>query len=159
MYYKVAYQGGAKVIIPKSYGGFLVSQIKHLSGRVYEKLLKEDTVDAFNAAQGRILHVLWEHGQLTSTEIGRLTSLARTTLTGMLDRMEIGGLIERIPDKENRRQIFISVTSKAMDYHKIYSHVSEKMNEIFYKGFTESEILIYENMTRKILKNLESERI
>ena len=101
------------MIAAKTYGGFFMSQIRHLSGRIWEKLLKESGVDIFNGAQGRILYILWEHGDLTITEIGKLTSLAKTTLTSMLDRMEAGGLIERVPDKKNRRQIFIIVTEKA----------------------------------------------
>jgi DNA-binding MarR family transcriptional regulator len=147
------------VVTPNAYGGFLISQVRHLSGRVWERLLKESAVDVFNGAQGRILHVLWEHGQLTITEIGRLTSLAKTTLSGMLDRMEINGLVERIPDQENRRQIFIAVTNKAMDYRKAYNCVSDKVNEIFYKDFTETEIADLENLLRRVLKNLESEGV
>lgn len=139
----------------KTYGGFLMSQIRHLSGRVFEKLLKESGVDIFNGAQGRILYVLWEHGQLTITEISRLTSLAKTTLTSMLDRMEAGGLIERIPDKKNRRQIYISVTEKAKGYREKYDLISDKMNEIFYDGFTDDEIIAFENQLRRIIKNLE----
>ena len=139
----------------KTYGGFLMSQIRHLSGRVFEKLLKESGVDIFNGAQGRILYVLWEHGQLTITEISRLTSLAKTTLTSMLDRMEAGGLIERIPDKKNRRQIYISVTEKAKGYREKYDLISDKMSEIFYDGFTDDEIIAFENQLRRIIKNLE----
>lgn len=146
-----------EVIITKTYGGFLLSQVRHLSGRVFEKLLKESGVDIFNGAQGRILYVLWEHGQLTITEIGRLTSLAKTTLTGMLDRMEAAGLIERIPDKRNRRRIFISVTEKTKGYREKYDWISDKMSEIFYDGFTEAEIISFENQLRRIIKNLEKE--
>jgi len=144
-------------MVTKTYGGFLLSRIRHLSGRVFEKLLKESGVDIFNGAQGRILYVLWEHGQLTITEIGRLTSLAKTTLTGMLDRMEAAGLIERIPDKHNRRQIFISVTEKASKYREKYDTLSDKMSEIFYDGFTDDEIIYFENQLRRIIKNLEKE--
>jgi DNA-binding MarR family transcriptional regulator len=126
---------------------------------VFEKLLKESGVDVFNGAQGRILYVLWEHGQLTITEIGRLTSLAKTTLTSMLDRMEAGGLIERIPDKRNRRQVFISVTEKAKGYREKYDLVSDKMSEIFYDGFTDDEIIGFENQLRRIIKNLEKEGV
>ncbi|WP_265442526.1 MarR family transcriptional regulator [Acetivibrio straminisolvens] len=136
-----------------------MSRIRHLSGRVFEKLLKESGVDVFNGAQGRILYVLWEHGQLTITEIGRLTSLAKTTLTSMLDRMEAGGLIERIPDKRNRRQVFISVTEKAKGYREKYDLVSDKMSEIFYDGFTDDEIIGFENQLRRIIKNLEKEGV
>ena len=143
----------------KTYGGFLMSQIRHISERVGEKLLKESGVDIFNGAQGRILYVLWEHGKMTITEIGRLTSLANTTLTGMLDRMETSGLIERIPDKKNRRQIFVSVTEKANEYRKKYDWISDRMSEIFYNGFTDAEITDFENKLKKILKNLENEGV
>lgn len=143
----------------KTYGGFLMSQIRHLSGRVGERLLKESGVDIFNGAQGRILYVLWEHGRLPITEIGRLTSLAKTTLTSMLDRMEAAGLIERIPDKKNRRQIFVSVTEKANEYRQKYNWISDRMSEVFYNGFTEAEITDFENQLRRIIQNLENEGV
>jgi len=120
-------------------------------------MLKDSGVDVFNGAQGRILYILWEHGDLTITEIGKLTSLAKTTLTSMLDRMEASGLIERVPDKKNRRQIFIVVTEKAKQYREKYDWLSDKMNESFYRGFGMPEIEEFEEKLKKILKNLETE--
>ncbi len=140
----------------KTNGGFLISQIKQLQGRVFEKMLKESEVDAFNGAQGRILYVLWEHRSLTISEIGRLTSLAKTTLTSMLDRMEAGGLITRTPDPRNRRQINISITQKASDYREAYDRVSDRMNELFYQGFSEEEVIEFEGKLKRIINNLES---
>jgi len=138
----------------KKQGGFLMSQIRHLSGRTWEKMLKDSGVDVFNGAQGRILYVLWEHGQLTITEIGKLTSLAKTSLTSMLDRMEAGGLIKRVPDKNNRRQIFIVITEKAKVYREKYDHLSEQMNELFYAGFDDEEVIDFEDKLKRILNNL-----
>ena len=40
-------------------GGFLTTKVKQLSDRVFEKILSEKNIDAFNGAQGRILYVLW----------------------------------------------------------------------------------------------------
>ncbi|MCL2752998.1 MAG: MarR family transcriptional regulator [Defluviitaleaceae bacterium] len=148
-----------EVIITKKYGGFLMSQIGRLSGRTWERLLKECGVDAFNGAQGRILYVLWEHEKLTITDIARLTSLAKTTLTSMLDRMEASGLLKRIPDKNNRRQVFICITEEAKKYREKYNKLSDDMNEIFYDGFTETEISEFENKLRRILENFEKEGI
>ena len=139
----------------KTYGGFLMSQIGRINSRTWERLLKECGVDAFNGAQGRILYVLWEHEKLTITDISRLTSLANTTLTSMIDRMEAEGLVKRTHDKVNRRQIFVSVTEKANDYQEQYEQICDNMNGIFYKGFSETEIANFENQLRKILKNLE----
>ncbi|MDF2487046.1 MAG: MarR family transcriptional regulator [Herbinix sp.] len=139
----------------KTSGGFLLSQIHQLSGRAFEKMLKESDVDAFNGAQGRILYVLWERDELSITEVGRLTSLAKTTLTSMLDRMEASGLVERVPDKKNRRQIFIKITEEAKSFREKYDAVSEQMNDLFYQGFTEEEIDDFEAKLRRIKVNLE----
>lgn len=142
----------------KKNGGFLISQIKQLQGRVFEKMLRESNVDAFNGAQGRILYVLWEHEKLTISEIGRLTSLAKTSLTSMLDRMEESGLVDRIPDTRNRRQIIISISQKAKEYREAYDRVSDQMNSLFYQGFSETEAAEFEGRLKRIIENLESQQ-
>ena len=139
----------------KTYGGFLVSQIKQLQARAFERMLRDSGVDAFNGAQGRILYVLWERGRLTISEIGRLTSLAKTTLTGMLDRMEAAGLVVRTPDPVNRRQIHIELTAQARGYRAAYDRVSREMDERFYRGFSDNEIEAFERQLRRIIQNLE----
>jgi Transcriptional regulators len=139
----------------KTYGGFLISQIQKLQGRAFEKMLKDSGIEAFNGAQGRILYVLWEYEKLSITEIGKLTSLAKTTLTSMLDRMEAAGLVVRIPNKKNRRQIIISITEKAKNYKEMYDQVSNQMNILFYQGLTEAEIIDFENKLRRIINNLD----
>jgi len=145
------------VIQIKKYGGFLMTRINKLSGRAWERLLKECGVDAFNGAQGRILYVLWEHEKLTITDIARFTSLAKTTLTSMLDRMETAGLVERVPDTQNRRQIFVLLTEKARGYREKYDKLSDDMNDIFYKGFSDEEVAGFESQLRRILANFESD--
>ena len=42
----------------KTNGGFLVTKLKQLGDRIFEKILSEKNIDAFNGAQGRILYVL-----------------------------------------------------------------------------------------------------
>ena len=141
----------------KTDGGFLISQIKQLQARAFEKMLRDSGVDAFNGAQGRILYVLWERGRLTISDIGRLTSLAKTTLTGMLDRMEASGLVIRTPDPRNRRQIHIELTEQARGYREAYDRLSREMGERFYQGFSDGEIEGFEHQLRRILRNLESD--
>ena len=67
----------------ESQGGFLISQIKQIQGRIFEKLLARNGVDAFNGAQGRILYVLWQKDALPIVDVSRQTGLAKTTLTGI----------------------------------------------------------------------------
>jgi len=144
--------GGDRI---RSSGGFLISRIKQLQARAFERMLKDSGVETFNGAQGRILYVLWERGQLTISEIGRLTSLAKTTLTSMLDRMERAGLITRVPDAQNRRQVFVRITDKARSYREDYEAVSMQMNALFYEGFSPDEIALLEALLERLIANLE----
>jgi DNA-binding MarR family transcriptional regulator len=135
-------------------GGFLISQIKQISGRIFERLREEAGVEAFNGAQGRILYVLWQGDGVPIAELSRKTGLAKTTLTGMLDRMESVGLIIRAADRADRRQIRISLTEEARALQGAYDDVSTQMNEIYYAGFTGEEIARFEEALGRILNNL-----
>ncbi|MBQ9920918.1 MAG: MarR family transcriptional regulator [Clostridia bacterium] len=139
----------------KSNAGFLNSQNTHLGNRIFEKMLKDSGVDAFSGAQGRILYVLWENGTLSVSQICKLTSLANSTMTVMLDQMEDRGLISRTRNAKNRKQILVTLTENARMYKKEYDDISEKMNDLTYKGFSEEELSMYENMLLRIKANLE----
>ncbi len=138
-------------------GGFLISQIKQIQGRVFEKLLLKAGIKEFNGAQGRILFVLWKEDGLSVVELSHRTGLAKTTLTSMLDRMEKKGHILREFDKDDRRRIRIRLTDKARVMEKQYEEVSMEMNYLFYKGFSDEEIVSFEDQLVRILKNLEEE--
>ena len=69
-------------------GGFLVTKIKQLGDRIFEKILSEKNIDAFNGAQGRILYVLWQKDGISIRSLSTKCGLAITSLTTMLERME-----------------------------------------------------------------------
>ena len=138
-----------------SNGGFLISQVKQLSDRTFEKILKTKGIDEFNGAQGRILYILWNNNNLSIKQISKFTKLAKTTLTAMLERMELQGLIKRTISKEDKREIIVSLTDKAKELKENYLDVSKQMEKIFYKNFTDKQIENFENTLKKIIENLE----
>ncbi len=138
-----------------SSGGFLISQVKQLSDRTFEKILKTKGIDEFNGAQGRILYILWNNNNLSIKQISKFTKLAKTTLTAMLERMELQGLIKRTIRKEDKREIIVSLTDKAKELKENYLDVSKQMEKIFYKNFTDKQIENFENTLKKIIENLE----
>lgn len=135
-------------------GGFLITQIKQIGGRIFEKILSEENIDEFNGAQGKILYVLWQTDRISIVELAAQTGLANTTLTSMLDRMAEADLIIRVPDEADRRKNLIVLTEKARGLQEKYEQVSKQMNEIYYKGFTEQEVVQLEKQLTRILKNL-----
>ena len=142
-------------MIEKSNGGFLISKIKQIQGRVFEKLLTEYGINQFNGAQGRILFVLWNEDNISISELSSKTGLAKTTLTSMLDRLEASGNVKRVFDIRDRRKVNISLTTAARKLKRIYDEVSARMNEIFYEGFSDEEIISFEKYLECILNNLE----
>lgn len=138
----------------KTNGGILITRIKQLQGRIFEKLLAAHGISEFNGAQGRILFVLWEKDGIPISELARKTGLAKTTLTSMLDRMEQRELIERVYSPTDRRTVKIRLTQRALGLQEHYEQVSDEMNQIFYKGFRNEEILALETGLRKVLTNL-----
>lgn len=136
-------------------GGFLISRIKQVGGRLFDRMLAEADVDAFNGAQGRILYVLWQGDGLTISQLSVQTSLANTTLTSMLDRMERSGLIQREPSPTDRRALLVRLTDKAHALREDYDRISQRMNEMYYLGFTEAEIRQFESYLQRVLDNLQ----
>lgn len=136
-------------------GGFLISRIKQAGGRRFDRMLDEAGIDAFNGAQGRILYVLWQGDGLTISQIGGQTSLANTTLTSMLERMEASGLIRREPSPTDRRAQLVFLTDQARALRAEYDRISQQMNALYYSGFTEDEVRQLEGYLERILDNLE----
>ena len=138
-------------------GGFLISRIKQVGTRIFDRMLAASGIDSFNGAQGRILYVLWQNDEISISSLSAQTSLANTTLTAMLDRMEGMGLIVRKPDPKDRRNRLIALTEKAKSLQDDYDRISQQMTELYYTGFTEKEIVQFESYLQRVLNNLEKE--
>jgi len=137
-------------------GGFLIAKIHQVAGRIFTRMLKEHNIDEINPAQGRIMFVLWRHDGISINELAKRTSLGKSTLTSMLDRLEESGYLVRVPSTEDRRQILIKRTEKDRSLEGVYVRVSQEMNKVFYEGLSAGEIDRLERNLQRILDNLSS---
>jgi DNA-binding MarR family transcriptional regulator len=134
-------------------GGFLISKIHRLSGRVFSRMLKEHDIE-INPAQGRILFALWREDGIPIRDLARRTSLGKSTLTSMLDRLEESGHIVRERSETDRRVILIKRTEKDRAAQAAYERVSSAMTAVYYRGLTQEEIDRFEQTLERILANL-----
>lgn len=134
-------------------GGYLISQIHQLSGRLFSKKLKDYHID-INHAQGRIIFALWKNDQIPINDLAKETALSKSTLTTMLERLEKSGHIVRKPSETDRRITIICLTQKSSFLRTDYQKISADMTALFYKGFADDEIAQFEASLNKILKNL-----
>lgn len=138
---------------PQSEGGFLIAKIHQLAGRIFARMLKENKIE-INPAQGRIMFVLWKNDQIPITELAKRTSLEKSTLTSMLDRLEAAGYAARVPSPDDRRKILIKRTAKDKAWQRVYIRVSQQMTRLFYAGFSQAEIDEFERYLKRIFDNL-----
>lgn len=134
-------------------GGFYISQIKQLQGRIFEKMLSDSGLD-ISGGQGRILFVLWKENDLTISEISKCTSLAINTVSIVINGMVEKRIVERKINPINRRQTIVSLTEHAKSMEFRYDEVSQRMNTLFYTGFTIEEKDVFESSLERIIQTL-----
>jgi DNA-binding MarR family transcriptional regulator len=77
--------------------------------KAYRKLLKPLEI---TYPQYLVLMVLWEHDDLSVSEIGQRLFLDSATLTPLLKRLETGGLVTRQRSRDDERHVVISLTAR-----------------------------------------------
>ena len=88
------------------------------------------------------------------TEISRRTSLAKNTVTVVIDGMVKKGIVLREQNPSNRRETIISLTDRAKALQEKYEQVSQQMNAMFYEGFSPEEQQQFEAYLLRILTTL-----
>ena len=134
-------------------GGFYITQIKQLQDRIFERLLLENGIE-ISGGQGRILFILWKTDNLTISEISKETSLAKNTVSVVINGMVNKGIVERKINPRNRRQAIVSLTEYAKSLQTRFEAVSQQMNTLFYHGYSEKEKRQIEQYLARILETL-----
>ncbi|GCF07804.1 MarR family winged helix-turn-helix transcriptional regulator [Dictyobacter arantiisoli] len=96
--------------------------------------------------QYALLKVLWEHDQQSGAELGERLLLDSATMTGLLDRLEHAGLIERKAHETDRRVNRVALTARGRDLQAPLDREMDQMNEDFLGDLPPEE--------RKLLRNL-----
>ena len=138
------------------YCHLVAHHIRLLNGRIFQKLLRQDPDSLYRSEQGKILAVLWNSktGCATATDIALATGLANNTLTTMIKKLEEQNLVIISPCGIDKRKKYVKLTEQGLSQKEIGQRVSQKLDAIFYKGFTEEEIRQFESYQERILDNL-----
>lgn len=138
------------------YCHLVAHHIRLLNGRLFQKLLRQDPDSLYRSEQGKILAVLWNSktGCATATDIALATGLANNTLTTMIKKLEEQNLVIISPCGIDKRKKYVKLTEQGWSQKEVGHRISQKLDAIFYKGFTEEEIRQFESYQERILDNL-----
>ena len=119
--------------------------------KVFQYFSQQLSTYHLTPAQYGVLNCLWYHGPLSPKQIGELLMLGASSISGILDRMQKGGLIERNIDPSNRRAILVSETSKAHAMKEGILNIVSEMNQKFLAPLSEAERTVFINSLRTII--------
>tara|TARA_Y100000588_G_scaffold345647_1_gene393073 strand:+ start:384 stop:800 length:417 start_codon:yes stop_codon:yes gene_type:complete len=103
-------------------------------------------------SQYGVLNCLWQHGDLSPSQIREILILEASSVSGILDRMQKNGLIERQIDPNNRRAIIVSPSDKSMEIKEDVETIVKEMNDKFLEPFSEDERKVLKKSLLKIIE-------
>lgn len=101
-------------------------------------------------SQYGVLSCLWQREFATPKQISEILCLETSTISGVLDRMQKKGLIDRVINRDDRREVRVVPTEKGKALEGPISKIIDEVNEEVLKCFTEEEVALLKNQLRII---------
>lgn len=101
-------------------------------------------------SQYGVLSCLWDKGYATPKQIAETLCLETSTISGVLDRMQKKKLIERVVNKEDRREVRVVITKKGKMLKEPIQEIIEEVNREVLKNYTEEQITVLKDNLRAI---------
>ena len=118
--------------------------------RVYEHY--DSRLSPFNLTtpQYMVFNALWMGDGITIGELGQRVALDGSTITGILDRMEKNGYVERRPNAEDRRSALVYLTGKAMEVGPRIISFADELDAAIRKSFPAQDMAVFERVLREL---------
>ncbi len=126
---------------------FLLGKISRQMAKVYRERLIEYGI---SQPQFFLLIALYEEDDILITRLAEKVALDKSTLTGILDRLERDGLVKRVLKQENRRSLYICLTTKAHALRNDLTRIYDEINQLFFSRLSEQERDVFDQVMKKL---------
>jgi len=133
--------------------GYICFNAGRMMRRVYEYY--DTRLSPFNltTAQYMVFNALWVGDGITIGELGQRVALDGSTITGILDRMEKNGYVERRPNADDRRSALVFLTAKAREVGPQIIKFADELNSVIRKNFPAQDMAVFERVLRKLAQS------
>ena len=124
----------------------------------YLHWMQERWAESQGLSEGRlqILFMLSQFGDGAGISLGRLAgmqSVSPRNITGLIDNLEKAGLIERVPDPDDRRSILARLTPAGRTRIDTISQPARKLLVPLTADFSDEELVQLRHLSLKLLAN------
>lgn len=105
----------------------VMSSAKHNIGHQYKDM-------NMTGPQGMLMGILSRYGEMKISDLSEKIGLSNSTVSGILDRLENQGLVERRRSKEDRRVVYVNITQefikiRGQQFKEIEKNIEIRMNK------------------------------
>lgn len=132
----------------------LFQEVMHLFRQSMSKVFENSGI---TAPQSMVIGILSKEKTLKITELSSKLSLPNSTVSGIVDRLEKLGMVERTRSEKDRRVVHVSISPKFKDMHRnFHKQLEESIEATMNRGTPEELDKIVEGLDA--LKKLLSSR-
>lgn len=135
--------------------GLMIKQLHMLHMDTLNQLLKQY---GLTSSQGFVLiyliHNMKKQIEVNQKDIEKEFDISNPTVTGILNRLQNKGLIERIVCSSDARKNQIIVTKEALALDEEMKKGFKEQEEAMLKGFNDEEMKLLRELLEKMMKNL-----
>ena len=118
----------------------LLRLLKEVSVKIKEALKYRGDEVEIPAPHWMIMAMLDENGKMKVSDLSKKIGLSNSTVSGILDKLEDQGFVERIRSSDDRRVVWVQTTQKFKECLYMHFKEAEKQFENLLSKATEDEI-------------------
>jgi DNA-binding MarR family transcriptional regulator len=126
---------------------FIITKAQH---NVHQIFKAELAPHGITPGQYAVLRCLWDENGLTARKLAERLHLDGSTITGILDRMEQKGFIEKLVDPKDRRALQVMLTEKGQKLEKPLSQAIVKANQKALLSIDEKQAEVFKQILQKM---------
>lgn len=140
----------------KKSGSKIANLIKEINGIIDYNMRKKFNDTGLTLPQVITISILDKDGEMNINELSMKLSLSKSTTSGIVDRLEKQGTVERVRSSVDRRVVYVRLTEQAKNMHKsMHSKVEGYLDSTIKDASQEDLDLIIDGLNRlkSLLKN------
>jgi DNA-binding MarR family transcriptional regulator len=142
----------AQIFVVEESLGYLVNYVAKLFARWQASCL---AMHGICPGQWPVLMFLWVQDGQSQRDLCRQVMVEDATMVRTLDRMERDGLVQRVRNKHDRRQINIFLTERGHMLRDVLTPCAISGNESSVRGFAEDEVQLLHSLLLRMITSLE----
>ena len=118
--------------------------------RVYDHYEKRLSPFNLTPPQYFVFNALWMGDGISIGELGQRVSLDSSTLTGIIDRMERSGYVERQLNPQDRRSVLVFLTATARELGPRILEFADELDATLRQPFSSEDMDTFERVLRAL---------